>query len=57
MEEQIVDETLADHTLSAARAKPGMLILGIAHDGHVDLGIGDDPQLHTGDRLIVLHQT
>jgi voltage-gated potassium channel len=57
MEEQIVDEALAAKTLSAARADPGMLILGIAHDGHVDLGIGDDPQLNAGDRLIVLHQT
>jgi voltage-gated potassium channel len=57
MEEQIVDEALASKTLSAARANPGMLILGIAHDGHVDLGIGEDPQLNTGDRLIVLHQT
>ena len=57
MEEQIVDEALASKTLSAARADPGMLILGIAHDGHVDLGIGDDPQLNPGDRLIVLHQT
>ena len=29
-------------------------MLGIAHDGKVDLGVGEDPTLSTGDRLIVL---
>ncbi len=56
LEEQIVDEALAARTLSSARADPGALVLGIARDGHVDLGIGEDPQLAAGDRLIVLHQ-
>jgi voltage-gated potassium channel len=56
LEEQIVDDALAVKTLSQARADPGRLILGIAHDGHVDLGIGGDPQLSAGDRLIVLHE-
>jgi voltage-gated potassium channel len=54
--EQIVDDALATQTLSQARAIPGSLVLGIAHDGHVDLGIGDDPTLAAGDRLIVLRQ-
>ena len=56
LQEQIVDEALATRTLSAARADPGALVLGIARDGRVDLGIGEDPQLSVGDRLIVLHQ-
>jgi voltage-gated potassium channel len=56
LEEQIVDAELAAKTLSQARAAPGSLVLGIAHDGHVDLGIGTDPQLSAGDRLIVLYQ-
>jgi hypothetical protein len=29
-------------------------VLGIARDGHVDLGVGDDPVLSAGDTLIVL---
>jgi voltage-gated potassium channel len=52
--EQVVDDRLAAGTLSAARADPDTLILGIARDGKVDLGIGDDPPLSAGDRLIVL---
>jgi hypothetical protein len=31
-----------------------LLVLGIARDGHVDLGIGDDPVLSAEDTLIVL---
>jgi voltage-gated potassium channel len=60
MAERIVDDALATQTLSAARAAsipPAPLILGIARDGNVDLGIGDDPQLSVGDRLIVLQQS
>ena len=56
LSEQIVDEARATRTLSAARADPGSLVLGIARDGHVALGIGADPQLAAGDRLIVLHE-
>jgi voltage-gated potassium channel len=41
--------------LSHARAESGGLVLGIARERYVDLGIGDDPVLTDGDRLIVLH--
>jgi voltage-gated potassium channel len=54
--EQLVDDALDARTLSSVRAAPGTLVLGIARDGQVDLGIGDDPTLSAGDRLIVLHQ-
>ena len=58
LEEKIVDEELRGRarTLSAARSAPGTLILGIARDGKVELGVDSDPELNTGDRLIVLHQ-
>jgi voltage-gated potassium channel len=58
LEEKIVDDEMRGHspTLSAARSTPGTLILGIARDGKVELGVDNDPQLNTGDRLIVLHQ-
>jgi len=58
LEERIVDDELRDRarTLSAARSTPGTLILGIARDGKVELGVNDDPELNTGDRLIVLNQ-
>ena len=54
LEEMVVDGALNAHTLSSARSTAGALVLGIAHDGTVDLGVGDDPVLSTGDRLIVL---
>lgn len=57
LEEQIVGEALDAKHLSNARAIPGTLVLGIARDGRVDLGIGDDPALSAGDRLIVLHKS
>ena len=50
----VVDDALNAKTLSSARSTAGTLVLGIAHDGKVDLGVGDDPILSTGDRLIVL---
>jgi voltage-gated potassium channel len=56
LEEQIVDAAMASQPLSRARNLPGTLVLGIARDGTVDLGVGDDPALTVGDRLIVLHQ-
>jgi len=52
--ERPVDEALVSRPLSEARAKAGSLVLGIARDGHVDLGVGDDPVLSAGDTLIVL---
>jgi voltage-gated potassium channel len=54
LEEMVVDDTLAAKPLSSVRATGGTLVLGIAHDGKVDLGVGEDPTLSTGDRLIVL---
>jgi voltage-gated potassium channel len=52
--EQDVDEALVSHPLSHARAMAGSLVLGIAREGRVDLGVGDDPILVAGDRLVVL---
>ena len=52
--ERPVDEALVSRPLSEARATAGSLVLGIARDGHVDLGVGDDPVLSAGDTLIVL---
>jgi voltage-gated potassium channel len=59
LEEKIVDEEMRGRTptLSAARSTPGTLVLGIAHDGEVELGVDSDPELSAGDRLIVLHQS
>ena len=54
LEEMVVDDALDAHTLSSARSTAGTLVLGIAHDGKVDLGVGSDPVLSAGDRLIVL---
>ena len=54
LEELIVDAKLDRRTLSSARSAVGTLVLGIARDGRVDLGVGDDPTLAVGDRLIVL---
>jgi voltage-gated potassium channel len=54
LEEMVVDDALNAQTLSSARSAAGTLVLGIAHDGKVDLGVGTDPVLRTGDRLIVL---
>jgi voltage-gated potassium channel len=54
LEELIVDAALDRKTLSSARSAAGTLVLGIARDGKVDLGVGDDPILAVGDRLIVL---
>jgi voltage-gated potassium channel len=55
--EQDVDATFVSRPLSQARATVGTLVLGIARDGHVDLGLTDDPVLAAGDRLIVLTPT
>ncbi len=52
--ERAVDAGLASRKLSEARAVAGSLVLGISRDGHVDLGVGGDPVLADGDRLIEL---
>ena len=56
LEEMVVDGALDAQTLSSARSTAGTLVLGIAHDGKVDLGVGTDPILSAGDRLIVLRE-
>jgi voltage-gated potassium channel len=55
LHETPVDVAYISRPLSHARAESGRLVLGIARDSHVDLGIGDDPVLAEGDRLVVLH--
>lgn len=49
-----VDPSLVSQPLSRARATAGTLVLGIARENRVDLGVGDDPMLAAGDRLVVL---
>lgn len=50
-----VESAYISRPLSYARAESGGLVLGIARDKEVDLGITDDPTIAEGDRLIVLH--
>jgi voltage-gated potassium channel len=52
--ESPVDAALVSQPLSHARGTSGTLVLGIARDGDVDLGVGNDPVLAADDRLIVL---
>jgi voltage-gated potassium channel len=54
LEERPVDEAFLSQPLSQARCTVGALVLGIAREGRVDLGVGNDPVLAAGDRLIVL---
>lgn len=54
LHEAPVSGELVSQPLSRARAVAGRIVLGIAHDDRVDLGIVDDPVLADGDRLIVL---
>ena len=54
MAETEVDPALVSQPLSKARAISGALVLGIAHGSSVELGVGSDPVLAAGDRLIVL---
>jgi voltage-gated potassium channel len=39
--------------LSAVRDKRADLVLGVVHDGKFMLGVGDDPVVQAGDRLLV----
>jgi voltage-gated potassium channel len=39
--------------LSAVRGERSGLVLGLVHDGHFNLGIGDDPLVTAEDRLLV----
>jgi voltage-gated potassium channel len=54
LRERAVDADLVSRTLSQARGVAGALVLGISRDGKVDLGVGDDPVLAAGDRLVEL---
>ncbi len=45
---------LVSQPLSRARASAGRLVLGIARERQVDLGVGEDPVLDADDHLIVL---
>jgi voltage-gated potassium channel len=49
-----IDDALISQPLSKARGAAGTLVLGICRGATVDLGIGEDPVLVAGDRLIVL---
>jgi voltage-gated potassium channel len=49
-----IDDALISQPLSKARGAAGTLVLGICRGATVDLGIGEDPVLAAGDRLIVL---
>lgn len=49
-----VEPDLVSQPLSRARAASGRLVLGIAREQRVDLGVGDDPVLDAGDNLVVL---
>jgi voltage-gated potassium channel len=49
-----VEGELVSQRLSQARGRSGVLVLGIARHGTVDLGVSEDPVLAEGDRLIVL---
>jgi voltage-gated potassium channel len=40
-------------TLSAVRDKRGGLVLGVVHAGRFTLGIGEDPVIAPGDRLLI----
>jgi voltage-gated potassium channel len=40
--------------LSAVRDKRDDLVLGLVHDGEFMLGVGDDPVVQAGDRLLVV---
>lgn len=49
-----VEDDLVSQPLSRARASSGRLVLGIARERTVDLGVGEDPVLEAGDHLVVL---
>jgi voltage-gated potassium channel len=54
IEEIEVPPQLTGTSLRAARTKAAGLLLGIVRDGKVNLGIGDDPMLASGDRIVQL---
>jgi voltage-gated potassium channel len=54
LRESPVADAMVSQPLSQARVAAGTLVLGIARDNHIDLGVGSDPLLAAGDCLIVL---
>jgi voltage-gated potassium channel len=49
-----VGDEFVGRPLSDARGTAGSLVLGLLREGQVELGVGDDPILAAGDRLIGL---
>lgn len=47
------DEAALGKPLSAVRDERSGLVLGLVHDGEFTLGIGDDPVVASGDRLLL----
>ena len=43
----------AGKRLSEIRDERAELVLGLVHDGRFTLGIGDDPVVAAGDRLLI----
>ncbi len=53
LDEMDLSPNMAGRLLSSVRDERSDLVLGLVHDGSVTLGIGSDPSLATGDRLLV----
>jgi voltage-gated potassium channel len=47
------DTATVGKPLSAIRAERSELVLGLVHDGRFLLGVGDDPVVSSGDRLLI----
>jgi voltage-gated potassium channel len=47
------DQDAIGKTLSAVRGERGGLVLGLVHAGRFTLGVGDDPVIAAGDRLLI----
>ncbi len=54
LRERTVSADLAGQLLSAARSATDGLVLGVVRGRRVDLGVGEDPRLEEGDRLVEL---
>lgn len=54
LHEAPIEDSCISRPLSEVRVQTGKLVLGISRGNGVDLGIGDDPELMAGDRLIVV---
>jgi len=54
LQERAVDAGLLGRRLHEARALADGLVLGMARNGTFDIGLGDNPILGEGDRLLVL---